>query len=445
MNKVLSFRSPIIKEGIQSPFYIKQMYDNAKYSGKDLGGNEWYLNTLLSEWKGFRGGDLRNNKVDFDLQNDTHKRLALTVCTPLAMVLNRAGSYFSNGRIYVQDKDGNEPIGGDAEKIRQLLKKPNLFQSGKQFAKQIESTIKLFGFCPIFTLRSTSKAIPQSMIIIPPELFHQETTGRIWMQTEMSEVVKKTYIEWGGDQLELEQEDYFIIVDSEIIINTSTSTIGYQSVSDSLSHSVNNWMAQIIGRGTLIKHGGPKGIIYNDDKSEFQNAALTKNEKEELNNAFKKKYGIVNKLFSIWVTQKRVGWLPLSSDSKQLMLHEEDVASRDLISNAIGLDPSIFSAESKYDNKDAAKRSAYQYLIIPDSENYTETLTNAICPENLIIKMDYSHIACLQDDKLAESATIKNLSDSLIPMYKDGLISKLEARIELARYMDINPKDEINE
>lgn len=438
------FRFPI-RLKLQSPIYQKQMYDEVQQVNQDKDGNWWYLNELLRDWNGLMGRGDGNNKVDFDMQKDLHKRLALNVCTPFSMVINRCGSFFSNVKYYVQDKDGNEPTSANAEKIRNLLKKPNILQSGKSFTKQIEVCLKTFGYCPVFTLRAMKSSIPESMVIIPPELFHQKTTGKIWKQTELSEVISKTYIDWNGEQLELEEGDYFVIVDSEMVISSdSNSEITYDYIGDSLTNPVNNWMAQMIARGTLIKHGGPKGIIYSNDNSEFQNAALTEKEKNELNSTFKKKYGIVNKLFSIWVTQKKVGWIPLSFNVDQLKLHEEDKSCMSLISNALGLDPSLFSSDSKYDNKDAAKRSAYQDLILPDSENVAETLTNAICPDGLSIRMDYSHVACLQKDKQAESTTLKNASDSLRELFKDGLISKEEARIKLAEYIDINPKDNID-
>lgn len=424
--------------GLRLPIYKKQMINESTYAGKDSLGNYWYLNQLLQDWNGLLGGcHGYNNKIDFDMRRDTHKRIALEVCTPFSIVAERCGSYFSNGRFYVTDKDGNEGNSSVSKAIRQLLKKPNLLQSGKQFTKQIEICLKVFGYCPVFTLRATSKSTPISMMVIPPELFVQEATGKLWKQTNIDEVIKRTYIEWNGEQIELEYSDYFVIVDSEIYINGSE--VNYRSITDSLTHPVNNWMKQIIGRGTLIQDGGPKGIIHNDDNTPEQNNALTKMEKEELNDAFKRKYGIVNKLFSIWVTQKKVGWIPLTFDVGQLKLHEEDKASFETIANSIGIDPSIFASDSKYSNKEESKRSAYQDLIIPDAENVTETLTNAICPDGLTIKLDYSHVACLQTDRKSEASTLKDISASLIDLKSNGLLNETEARIVLSNYIDINP------
>ncbi len=425
-------------------FLKKDMRDSSTYAGQDIGGNWWYLNELNQSIRGLLGSGSGKDMVDFDMSRDTHKRLALNYCTPFAMVVNKCGSFLSTGRYYVQDKNGNEIESPDARRIRSLLRKPNTLQSGRSFTKQIEVCLKTFGYCPVYTLRATSKSIPETMVVIPPELFHQTGTGKVFKQVEESEIINKTYIDWGGERLYLEPEEYFVIVDSEIVVpQNNGSEISYNYIADTLSHPVSNWMAQMIARGTLIKNGGPKGIIYNNDTSEFQNASLTGKEKDDLNNTFKRKYGLVNKLFSIWVTQKRVGWIPLTFNADQLKLHTEDKQCLELISNAIGVEPSVFSSDSKYDNKDSSKIGAYQDLIIPDSENYTETLTDAICPDGLFIKMDFSHVPCLQKDKSAESTTLKNTSDSIIKLMDSGLISKDEARIKLSEYLDINPNDKI--
>ncbi len=59
--------------------------------------------------------------------------------------------------------------------------------------------------------------------------------------------------------------------------------------------------------------------------------------------------------------------------------------------------------------------------------------------------MDYSHVASLQKDKQAESTTLKNASSSILELFNDGLITKREARIKLAEYLDINPNENADE
>jgi hypothetical protein len=204
-------------------------------------------------------------------------------------------------------------------------------------------------------------------------------------------------------------------------------------------------MAQIIGRGNLIINGGPKGILYGDDTTDTGNAALTPDEADTLMSKFKRKFGIVNKLYEIMVTNKKVGWISIGSETQSLMLHEEGQSCLNEIANTIGFQPDMFSQGATFDNKEAAKVAAYQDLIIPDAELITEALTQAICPEGVFIKMDFGDVSCLLEDKAKKAQSVGNISNALDKLVADGIITISEARMEIANYMDIdpdNPKEE---
>lgn len=418
---------------------VLNMYKIAKYYKKDNTGNHWYLQELLSG----KGESLRRilKKHEFDMMDVNDKAIALNVCTPLSIVIHKAGSLFANGRYYVMDADGNESTQHDD--IRMLLKHPNVLQSGKQFSKQIEMSLKLFGFCPVYTLRATATSLPKAMWIIPPELFKTETSGKMFNQTDLSEIISSAYIEWGSERIMLYPEDYFIIYDSEAIIRGDKTGLSFRSPTDALSVPVTGWVSQAIASNTLIVNGGPKGIIHG--KGSDINTVLSPEEQNELNENFKSKYGLVGKAFSILVTKAELGWLPLDYKTRDLMLHEEDVRCSNKIINAIGLNPNVFNSDSKYENQEAAERKAYQGLIIPDAENVCEALTSALCPEGIYITLDYSHIDCLQADKKDAAVALKSINDAVSGLYNNGIITVNEARVELAKYIDINPDKPVGE
>ncbi len=412
----------------------------------DNGGNIWYMSGLSSL--------LERNDFKIDMSSISGKALALRVCTPFATVTDRAGSMFSNGKFYVVDKNDNEhgmyktrdgktdSLYPRFEKMRRFLSRPNPLQSGRQFNKQVEMTMKAFGFCPIFTLRPIPGELPISMWIIPPELFHVILSGKLWSQSDLDGIISEAYIEWNGERINLEKDDYFIVSDSTAIIGGYQSELRFETTVDSLSKPVNNWINQMSARNTLIIDGGPKGIICDDSGGDvYGNSSLTSKEQRELNDNFKRKYGLVGKLYSILVTTAKLKWVPITHSSKDLMLHEEDESCRNIISNAIGLNPNVLMPDSKFANLQEAKTAAYQDLIIPDSENYTEILTENIAYDGMRIRLDYSHISCLQEDKLSSAQAFSTSSTSAKDLYDMGLITMQEARREIANYMDINPDD----
>lgn len=413
---------------------LKDMYSSATYAGQDRGGNHIYVpNWIVS---GYSGKDIY--KTDFDLSTKVGKELALRVVEPFAMVLDRCGSMMRNGKIYVVDKNNNEkPRYAD---ITNLLNRPNVMQNGKAFIKQVEIYLKAFGFCPIFLLRATKKDLPKSMVVIPPSLFHIEGKGNIFRETSKDSIVDRVYIQWGERRLELFEEDYVVIYDSIAHYpSKSGEEITFYTPVDTLSAQARNYMAQIIGRGNLIINGGPKGILYGDDTSDMGNAALTPTEADNLMAKFKRKFGIVNKLYEIMVTNKKVGWISIGSNTQGLMLHEESEACKNEIANTIGLQPDLFSQGATFDNKEAAKKAAYQDLIIPDSELIAQALTESICPDGVHIVIDFSHVSCLQDDRAKNAQSLSSVSQALNNLVNDGVITIDEARKELANYMDIDP------
>ena len=416
------------------------MFTDAVYQGRDCAGNHLYG----MKWITSLFADKSIYTTDFDMSTNEGKALALKVVQPFGMVADRIGSMIRNGKYYVVDKNDNErPRYKDLEA---LLAKPNLMQDGKSFLKQVEIMLKVYGFCPIFCLRATRSDLPKAMVVIPPELFHIEGKAGLFNAQKKEDIIKRAYIKWGNGEIELYDEDYILIYDS--IANypqQDGGEITFYTPVDTLSPHTRNYMSQLIGRGNLIVNGGPKGILYGDDTSDTGNAALTPKEAEELNQNFKRKFGIVGKLYEVMVTNKKVGWINVGSNTQQLMLHEEGVSCLNEICNTFGLQPDMFSQGATFDNKEAAKKAAYQDLIIPDSELIAQALTSGICPEGVFIKIDFSHVSCLQEDKAANAQSLSNASKAVGNLVNWGLITPDEARMELSNYIDIDPEKPLGE
>lgn len=413
---------------------VPSMKGSVKSVEQDKGGNFFYMSNFFSP-----SGCVR---FDYDLSVDSDKSDSFLVCTPLSTVINKIGSMFANGRIYVTDSEGNE--NGEYDDIRRLLSNPNPIQTRIGFLKEIEMSLKLFGYCPVFTVRALKGSLPLAMYVIPAQIFHMVSSGKLFRQYDIKDIVSKVYLEWNGMQEELYEEDYFVIYDCSVNVPGGNMDLEFSSSTDSLSIPVNNWIAAMSASHQLIVNGGPKGIIYSDYTDDMGNLVMSSTDKETLESKLKEKYGVLNK-FPILTSRIKLGWIPLNYDASQLKLHEEDERCSRKICNAVGVDYSLFD-ESKYDNKNIAERSAYQGLVIPDSEKISEALTRAICPEGVFIKLDYTHVDCLQKDKSASSSAFQKMASSLIQLVEKGQITLNESRNELAKFIDIdpdNPKGEL--
>ena len=406
---------------------VPDMRNSVKGVEQDAVENYWYLSGLF----GRRGVP----RFDYDMSRDSDKAAALQVCTPLSTVIYRIGSMFSNGNVYVVDAKNNERPA--YQEIRDLLNNPNPLQNRSGFLKDIYVSLKLFGYCPVYTARGVKNTIPKAMWVIPPQTFHMVSSGKLFEQTEIDGVVDRAYISWINNIIPLEEYEYFVIYDSSVRINGAGVDMSFDTPTDSLSMPVNNWIAAMSASHRLITDGGPKGIIYNDYTDKVGNSALEPKDKEEIEDNFKKRYGLV-KEYPILVTSAKVNWIPLDYNAEQLKLNEEDSKCEEKICNAIGVNHSLFS-ESKYENQESAKRGCYQDLIIPDSSKISEAITNNICTQGAVIKLDYSHISCLQNSKKEESEVLDKVSSAYLKLVANGLITVEEARMEIAKYIDIDP------
>lgn len=416
----------------------KDMYHDATFRGIDNGGNFWYMPTWLQSLFGNSQNIYKNN---FDLSTIDGKRDALAYCQPFSMVVDRCSRMMQAGRFYVVDSKGNEkPRFRD---VVELLSNPNPMQNGKSFLYQVETCLRAYGFCPIYLLRVGS-GVPKAMSVIPPYWFHMEGTGKSYSQIDKSDIVKRAYVKKNDTELELEDNEYCVIYNSAPIYPAHDGDeILFQSPVDSLSIHCRNYMSAMIARSNIIVNGGPKGIVYGDDNSETGNAMMSPSEVRDMNDKFKTKYGLVKKEYEIMVTNKKVGYLKLGSSVAELGLHNEAEACVNEIINGLGAQPDLFAQGSTYENKEAAKRATYQDLIIPDADNICEALTTAFGLEGARITLDFTDVPCLQEDRAKYAENLGKVSKAVVSMINAGLLTTEEARIELAKYIDINPTDNL--
>lgn len=429
--------APFVFMGVFDIFRKKSlpMVGVAKGVERSADGDYWYLSSLL-------GSGLKRCK-DIDMRSVGGKRDALLCCTPLFTVVDKAGMMMGRGVPYVVDKNGNEKP--RYQEIKALLDHPNPLQTFSSFVKQIEISLKVFGYCPIVMVRGSQAVSPKAMWIVPAELFHAQGSGKVFRQFELKEIVERCYVSWGGREIDIEDYELVLITDCQMVLpSSSKSDILFECVTDGLTQAVNNWVASMAASHTLLVNGGPKGIVYSDYADEMGNVALTAEDEKRIKDTFKERYGLVGKEYPILVSRNKLGWIPLDYNSDQLKLYDEDARCTEKICNAIGLNPNLFT-DAKYDNQESAKKSAYQDVIIPDSKKIAEALTKALCPEGAFIKIDFSDVECLQANKAQESETLTRISQALVTLMGANLITPDEARIEVSRYMDIDPDKPVGE
>lgn len=403
------------------------MRGNVRAVEQDVAGNILYLSDAFYS---------RDVSI-YNMAEPSDKGKAASACTPLSTVLDKLGMMIQRGQLYITDDEGNED---KFQAFKDALLYPNPLQTFSAFIRDIEICLRLYGFCPISVMRGLPTLPFKSMWVIDPAIFHLKGTGKIYKQFEIDEIVKEASYQWNGQKVVLQPDEYLIIQNGRISYNQASGDITFSSSTDALSVPVNNWIAAMSATHTLVQNGGPKGVLYNDYQDAMGNNPMTESEKREIHKQFNEKYGIVKGKSPIFISPKKLGWLPMDYNAEQLKLGDIDDRCTAKICNAFGLNANLFT-DAKYDNQESAKKAAYQDVIIPDAKVISEAITRAILPEGAHMELDFSDVECLQKSKKDEAQTLRTASGAIKELLAEGIISFEEARKEIANYIDIDPDE----
>jgi len=401
-----------------------------------------YENVLGQHFYVFDWQGMKTQFADIDMSTVLGKTKALQIVTPFAAMVDRMSKLFALGADYVTDDENNDNAGTEIyDSVRKLIERPNPLQTSNMFKKQVETYLLVFGFCPVFGFRMSKNDIPTTLWCIPPDLFTAKMSGNFLQQTEYSDIIKEAYVQMGFKKIELQPEDYFVVFNGQIKMGVE-GDMRVATPVDTLSATMNNWANQAIARGGVIVDGGPKGVLSNDDNSEFGNAAMTQKEQQRLNEAFKKKYGWVGKEFKVLVTQAALKWQAMSWNAKELMLDETRKTTMEDICFTLGWSYGLFDPSAQYSNNVAGEeKRTYTTVVMPDAKTYSQALTEFLNQPNLKYYLDYTDVEALQKDRKQEAETLNSMVRALGVAVRDNLISDLEARTVLSEYIDIDPED----
>ena len=176
-------------------------FTNTFFPERDKAGNIFY-----PIW--FSG---RNSNPDWIKIDDVS---AVYECIPhLKIVINRKASMFSNMKFKAVDPDTFDPIDNTAtrETLR-LLKQPNPLQSQQHWLGQFKIYEQLYGAGFAHMVRGRSDMLPTVIWNLPSALMEVKLTGKIYNQTELSDIITKYELQQSNDKtLDFKVEEIILI------------------------------------------------------------------------------------------------------------------------------------------------------------------------------------------------------------------------------------------
>lgn len=376
------------------------------------GQGGWVFETGQGEFRYFKYTNLSSAKE------------AYCRCPTVAAIINRKAQCYVNGKLKILNSKNKEASGPQADKMRNLMKRPNRLQSWKQFEAQMYIYFQVFGFAIILPIRSFGfpNIDAKALWNIPPSWVDVEATQERFTK-DGAVTMKTVVINFNGTRLPIAIEDLIIIKD---IVPSFDILTFPQSKLAACQMYVNNIIGAIESRNTLINFRGAQGILTQDPgKGQFASLPMSDPEKEALQKDFRR-YGLRNRQFQVILTTASLKWQNIGYPTKDLMLFEEVEESSIGICGNLNFPPFILNlSDPTFNNMNTAEKSLYSNAVIPDSDIIEEQWDHAfdLVEYNLHTNKDFTHIDVLQENKKEAAERRKAIDEACKMEFEAGLIT----------------------
>lgn len=377
----------------------------------------------------------------FHIRNELDFLRAYKECAPLKSIVGKRAKYFNTGSVEVFNENTDKiAVGPEARSIRNILKKPNILQTHKQYFAQQNIYLDIFGYCPVLRIRPVGMVDEITALWnLPPWLFDLTFTKEWLLQTKLTGIFSKFYLIWNGVRMEIDPDNLTFIFDDGIGCDHDNNLHIPDSRLISLEYPVSNIIACYKARNTLITKRGAIGILSNASKDTAGVIPLDKDEKTKLQKDFSK-YGIVGQAFQVIITDAALQWQQMGFATKDLLLFEEIEDDINRLCDAYGLQTELMALTIKGSfnsaDKEEAVKSMYRDTIIPESCSRMEQFTKVVITDptsTLYLEQDFSKVEVLQENKKALADARAALDNALEKEYKNCLITRNEWLIELGK------------
>lgn len=332
-------------------------------------------------------------------------------CPVVSAVINKMAQASVNGKEFIMDDSGKESNTPQAKALKQLRFKPNPMQSGKEFKAQGNVYKRIYGYCPVLVMKPAGFETDFSrwtMWNLPPWMIQVlDNTGLFY--EEGIKPFASIWLRYMGQSVNVTDNVYFI-KENQISTGTYNSSSAVENVSmylpDSKLHglqsAIENFIASLTSRGSLVTERGPQWILTNDqsDTGDAGLFPLDPKQKEELQNDWRK-HGIGVGQRKAIITDAKLKLQTVGFDVAQLKLLEGELQDAKMICDGLNYPPYLLGlVDAKFDNQQIAERGLYTNSIIPDVESENEQWAEIFGLRQLGLKIvtDFSHLPAMQEN-----------------------------------------------
>lgn len=385
------------------------------------------------------------NSVLFKYYNTADKTVeAYKECAPLSYILNQKALQITSGKLVVEKKLSNgKLIAATDKRFEQLLKYPNPLETGSQFIARLNVILKLFRYCPVLMIKSTgfeSEGPTQLWILPPHKCGIKQYKNRPRPSSIADQIEKFELIGDDGKRMPIDPNDVYWFTSQDV-------TIGDELLPDSIlasfRYQINNLIKNYESRGVITERRGALGILSPDGGDIAGPTRATPEQKDDLQNAYRK-YGLGRDQWQIIISTIAMKFTPMTMNIKDLMLLELAEDDIKTLCGALGFKFNLtpWGSETAFANQNIGEKAQYQDFTIPEADNIMFQLTDCIGADEVghVCRLDFSHVACLQEDEKQKSEVRRNNVTSIRLQFVSGLITYGRA-MELLGEGESTPND----
>ena len=409
---------------------ISNLFSNLSglWGSKRFFDNKYSLRSMHHEMLG--------NKSVYRLDTNDYIQIAKDV-PQLSLVVSKKAELLSNGIWKHYTRDGEEIENSEA--LERLLK-PNYYQSGTEFLKELSVCMSLFGNAIVKKNKAILSGVPRSLFILPYHNLEIETSGKMYYDVnKVSDIILKIC------DKSIVPENVFNA--KEIILfrdGMSTSALLSESRVDSIRVPLSNIQVAYDTRNVGMQEKGALGmfsVAQNSTSDGMPVQSFHPKDKKEVEKKLTSDYGIKK-------GQNRFMWLDIpvdyneiNYDLSKLKLFEEVYENFLTIVDEYGLVKDIFSTDknSTFENKDKAEKQVYQNTIMPLAKYISEIITKEMKLENgEYLELCYDHLPSMQEDVGQMYATEKTKLEILTSALDKNIITRQEFRDNLPDFLELD-------
>lgn len=422
---------------IKSFFTPESSSGGAPYFAPEFGGPN-YIGGGYSGVLPFHEMDTIFGSKHFTVSGQGDYSRAYFACPSLSAIINRKAQSYTNGKTNIIYRTG-EDKGMDADTevsrlVSKLMAKPNPLQTWKQFEAQQYIYIQIYGYCPV--LINKPSGFPNykadSIWNIPPYMLSVEEKDGLFYKAKDNSA-KEIVINYKDEQVSLNVNNVYFFRD---IMPSFHTTFLPDSRIKTLEMPINNIIGAYESRNMLINSRGALGILSNRTKDAYSSIPLSKPEKKELYDEFKRVHGLRKGQIGIIIAGADLHWQSMVMPTRELMLFEEIEDSNNRICDAYMFPPELLGRMDKNTlpaNMQTATRNLYLDAIIPEAESNYQQWNDMFetYKHNIKIVRNYEHLSVLQPDKKAEAEALLRMNQALQIQFRNNQITVNEWRVRV--------------